>query len=331
MMYAKSIQKIESMYAKSIHKEDIRMINKIFAVDAGKFATKAMAGDERLMFRSNYTRIDESNSIPLEGCSFKVEIDNKTYILGDMGEESDYSLEKQSVLHKMATYTAIAKLGGRDDVKVAVGCPVSIFKSDENRKLYAEYMKEQPQMFKVDDVSIKIKIDKIVVLPEGSGPIYTDERFKNKRVAVIDLGGRNMNFTIYNNRLPQVSSMFTENYGSMDIETLIKQQFDTKYRCSLEDKDVRAILEQGGIKYKGQLEGQKHVKEILEGYVDKVLARVQKANFNLDTMDVVFTGGTSLLVEEEIKQRLSHAEVIKDAQWSNAEGFNKIVRRKFDV
>lgn len=328
----KAYTKNTVMYAKSIQREDIRMINKIFAVDAGKFATKAMAEDgQELIFRSSYTKLDETNNVPLEGNSYKVEMDNKVYILGDMGEESDYSLEKQSILHKLATYTAIAKLGGRDEVKVAVGCPVSIFKSDENRRAYAEYMKEEPKQFKLNDVTIKLSIDKIVVLPEGAGPIYTDDKYKNKRVAVIDLGGRNMNFAIYNNRLPQASSMFTENYGSMDIETLIKQQFDTKYKCSLEDKDVRAILEQRGIKYRGQLEGQQQVKEILEGYVDKVISRLQKANINLDTMDVVFTGGTSLLVKDEIKERITHADIVEDAQWSNVRGFNKLVRSKFNA
>lgn len=175
-----------------------------------------------------------------------------------------------------------------------------------------------------------MNIEKITVLPEGAGIIYANDRFKDTRVEVIDLGGRNMNFTIYNNRLPEISSMFTENYGSMEIEILIKQQFDTLYKCSLEDKDVRAILEQRGIKYKGVLEGEKQVKEILEEYVDKILARIRKANFNLDTMEVVFSGGTSLLVKDEIKERITHAQIIDNAQWSNVEEFYKLARSKFD-
>jgi plasmid segregation protein ParM len=306
------------------------MYNRIFAVDAGKYATKAMGEDRKLLFRSKYTKVTGNKDIPLEHGNYRVTFDDATYILGDMGQESDYELEKQSLLHKMAIYTAIAKLGGREDVRLAIGCPVSIFMSDTNRKEYAEFIKEAPTRFKVDDVSIKVDINKIVVLPEGAGVIYSQSgRYENERVAVIDLGGRNMNFTIYNDLKPQVSSMLSTNNGSMEIETMVKKAFETKYRIALENEDVSRIIQQGGLKHNGQLEGEVLLKGIFEEFVENSLSMIKKFNFNLGTMEVVFTGGTSLLVAEQLLKHVPHGVISENAQWNNVEGFYKIARGKF--
>jgi plasmid segregation protein ParM len=266
----------------------------------------------------------------LEGGSYRVAFDNETYILGEMGDACDYTLEKQSLIHKMAIYTAVARMGGRDNVKLVIGCPVSVFMSDEHRRAYAAYIKDEPLGFKVDDMRIKLNFEKVLVLPEGAGVIYQDpERFKGKSVAVVDLGGRNMNFTVYNDLKPQLNSMLSTNNGSMEIEMMVKKAFGTRYKLALENEDVENILRQGGILYRGELEGREMLKEILEEYVDKTLRDISQANFNLETMEVVFTGGTSLLCSAQILERLPHAFVGQTSQWDNVQGFYRLAKSKY--
>jgi plasmid segregation protein ParM len=231
----------------------------------------------------------------------------------------------------MAIYTAVAKLGGREDVRLAIGCPVNIFKSREHREAYAAYIKDKPLEFKIDDMRIKLNFEKVLLLPEGLGGVYRYHRkiFRGRSVAVVDLGCRNMNFTIYNDLKPQVSSMLSTNNGSMEIETMVKKAFETKYRIALENEDVSRIIQQGGLKHNGQLEGEVLLKGIFEEFVENSLSMIKKFNFNLGTMEVVFTGGTSLLVAEQLLKHVPHGVISENAQWNNVEGFYKIARGKF--
>ncbi len=72
----------------------------IISVDAGKFATKAVSDNGgRTHFRTKSTLITKTLDIEAAGNSNKVTFGEKTFIVGDQGEEIDYSLEKNTLLH----------------------------------------------------------------------------------------------------------------------------------------------------------------------------------------------------------------------------------------
>ncbi|MEG0086986.1 MAG: recombinase, partial [Niameybacter sp.] len=67
----------------------------ILAVDAGKFATKAVSADgKQTIFRTKSTPLSNDFDIDAVGNSNKVVYEDQTFIIGDQGEEIDYSLEK---------------------------------------------------------------------------------------------------------------------------------------------------------------------------------------------------------------------------------------------
>lgn len=200
----------------------------IISVDAGKFATKAVSEQgRRVSFRTKNTLITSSLDIEAAGNSNKVTFGDKTFIIGDQGEDIDYGLEKNTLLHKMAIYLAAHRLGCTANTQAVVGCPTNIYVSKENRKEFQENIKEAPGQLLIDGIQRNIYFDRVLIMPESSGVVYTNEAlFKRRRVAVIDLGGRNMNFGIYDNLMPQPSSMMTTNKGSMDIEARVKRKLE---------------------------------------------------------------------------------------------------------
>lgn len=305
----------------------------IISVDAGKFATKAVSDKGgRTSFRTKSTQITKTLDIEAAGNSNKVTFGDKTFIIGDQGEEIDYSLEKNTLLHKMAIYLAAHRLEVSGEVNAVIGCPTNIYVSKLNRKEFQENIKAAPGAIMIDGKEVQINFNRVLIMPESSGVVYIhEELFKEKRVAVIDLGGRNMNFGIYDNLMPQPSSMMTTNQGSMDIQAKVKRAMEAEYKKALSTKDVEEILKQGGLKYQGSIEpkSQLILEEIYNDYVSDVVNGIKK-EFPLDMLDVVVTGGTSLLVDSIIPKYIPHVQVVDDTQWTNAKGFLKVAKAKFN-
>ena len=305
---------------------------KILSVDAGKYATKAVSEEgKRTIFRTKSTTLNNNFDIEAVGNSNKVIYEDKVLIIGDQGEDIDYSLEKNTLLHKIAIYTAANRLGLKGNLAAVIGCPTNIYLSKENRKDFQENIKDTPKKLVIDGKLQNIVFERVLIMPESSGVVYTNPAlFKGKRVGVIDLGGRNMNFGIYDNLVPQPSSMMTTNQGSMDIEARVKRKFEALYKRALSTRDIEVILEQGGIKYQGKIqpESQKVLKEIYSKYMYDVVSGIKK-EAPIDMMDTVTTGGTSELVKDVIKEYIPHVQFVANTQFTNADGFLEVAKRKF--
>lgn len=85
-------------------------------------------------------------------------------------------------------------------------------------------------------------------------------------------------------------------------------------------------MEQGGLKIKGRIDNESItlVDSLISEYLQMVLQEIRRNGHNLDTLDVVFVGGTSKLVEGKIRQYVPHAFIPENPEWSNCEGFYKI-------
>ena len=313
--------------------------SKLISIDPGKYATKAIGFNknsimEKIYFRTKIFKLNNNTDIDAQGKSYKVKLEENEFIIGDQGEEIDYTIDKTNINHKLAIYTATTQLlENYKVVKLVIGCPTSIYKNKELRNEYKEYILNNGSVkIDVNNKTYAFLIKNILVLPEGSGIVYTKpELFKNKRVAVIDLGGLNMNFTVYDNLIPQPSSMFTLNHGYAEIETKLTNELNSIYGITLTSNDIQNIIKQGGVKIKGIVDSKSsHIIDgIIDQYMLKLIQEIRKNNFNLDMMDIVFVGGTSLLVHDKIKQYLPHAVIIENAQWANVEGFYKVGAVKY--
>lgn len=311
----------------------------VITVDPGKYATKSVTGmdgnGKRVCFRTKTFKLREGVDLDIQGNSFKVRFDGETYVVGDQGEEVSYSVNKATTNHKLATYTAITQLlGDNDSVKLVLGCPTSIYKNKDMKEDYKNYILNDGLVnITVNGRDYSFKIENILILPEGYGIVFLEpELFKNNRVAVIDLGGLNFNFAVYDNLIPEISSMFTSNLGSNELETTLINELNIKYGMSFTTSDIQHIIKQGGVKVRGEIdkESSRIINTTLEQYMVRLLQEAKKHNFNLELMDTVFVGGTSLFLEKKIKEHLPHAIIPKNPQWANVIGFHKFGRLKYE-
>lgn len=302
----------------------------LISIDPGKYATKAMSKSQRLTFR---TKLSLDPNIDITGNSYKVQFQNQAYIVGEMAEEQSYDVSKASIVHKLATYTAISQLAYDHRIQLVLGCPLSIYKNPDQKSRYKDYIWDNHNVaITVNAAPYDFTIDNILILPESCGIVYLyPSLFKNKRVAVIDLGGLNMNFCIYDNYIHQVSSMFTLNLGGYDLEAKLLNELSSSYNMVLNQQDARYIMQQGGLKLNGKIDNGSItlVNEIVEAYLSKVLQAVKMHNFNLSTLDVCFVGGTSKLIENKIVEQVPHAYIPENSEWCNSEGFYKIGMMKY--
>lgn len=306
---------------------------KVISVDAGKYATKALTGPadgagKRIDFRTKTFKLRKGIDLDAQGKSYKVKFEGNTYVIGEQGEEVDYSVDKATINHKLATYTAITQLlDEANNVQLVLGCPTSIYKNEDLRANYKNYILNGGLVdINVNNKDYSFNIENTLVLPEGFGIVFLEkELFKGNRVAVGDLGGLNFNFAVYNNLIPEISSMFTSNLGSNELETILINEFNIRYGASFTSSDIQQIIRQGGVKVKGKIdiESTKIIDAVLEQYMIKLIQEAKKNNNNLELMDVVFVGGTSLFMEDKIREYLPHAIIPKNPQWSNVVGFHK--------
>lgn len=302
----------------------------LISVDPGKYATKAKSSTKQIYFP---TRIS-SQTVPPEGNTYNVQFNNESYMIGEMAEQQDFDISKASIVHKLATYTAIALLQGSENrIQLVMGCPLNIYKNKDLKEEYKNFMlNEKLNRIFVNDIVYSFYIENILILPEGAGIVYLyPSLFKGKRVAVVDLGGLNLNFSIYDNYVPQPSSMLSLNLGSYSLETILINELNSKYGIVLNSQDAQYIIKDGGLKLNGMIDSNSTgiVKNIIQDYLSKVLKEIQRNNFNLGTLDVCFVGGTSQLVGKEILRMVPHAFIPEEADWANCNGFFKIGELKY--
>jgi plasmid segregation protein ParM len=308
-------------------------IKRLVAIDPGKYMTKGLSESKRVSFRSKL--ISNDMGLEQQGNSYAIEFDRQFYLIGDMAEEISYDVSKTNIVHKLCAYTAMSQLTNSGDmVQLVLGCPVTVYKNKELRDQYKEYILNQ----KYVSLHINSKrhyniFDNILILPEGSGAVYLHPGlFKDKRTAVIDLGGLNMNFTVYDSLTPEISSMFTLNHGGNELETQLINQLNSKYGTDINLQNARYILKDNGLRVKGIIDPSSIaiVDGVVKGYLNRILQEIKRNSINIDVLDVVFVGGTSTALKDRIESIVPHAVVVDDAQWSNVEGFLRIGGIKFE-
>jgi len=304
----------------------------LVSVDPGKYATKAITQSKRIYFP---TRLSPNPTMDPTGNTYHIQHQGNSYLLGEQAEQSSFDISKAEMVHKLATYTAITQLQEFDHhIQLVLGCPLNIYKNKELREAYKSYILDNRFIhLLINGISYAFYIENILVLPESAGIVYLSPTlFKNKRTAIVDLGGLNMNFCVYDNYIPQVSSMFTLNLGGYELQTNILNAINTKYGIVLNSQDIWYIVQQGGLKLKGKIDNDSItlVNSLIEEYLHRVLQEVRKNGYNFDTMEVVFVGGTSKLIENKVRQCVPHAFIPEEAEWSNCHGFFKIGELKYN-
>lgn len=276
-------------------------MSKITVVDLGNINIKYV-GDNQGMFSSKITNDYQSYE---EGFQ-RVEYNGiKTYIgVGELSRE----FNKADRDYMAQLLYAIGKANNEDTKETNLTLLLPIIQMKNKRKL-VENLKGKTFNFKFNGIDRSIKVNDLLVLPEGYASYYSlDIEDRKSDVCILDLGSRTINICILENG--KIVKTNTVKLGSFDFYSKIKSLENAKGE-DFSEEDIQRLIGNGLIK----VESKQYVT-----FLGDILNAV-KPYANLKTYNTIFTGGTSLMLKEYIsKLPLTKFKIHSDALTSNVSG-----------
>lgn len=319
----------------------------VMTLDIGKHATKAIGRNmegtaediKRVMFDTNIYDL-KNGYVELAGNSYKIEFNGKEYIIGELGEERSTKSSKTELIHKLAAYAAITRYlkpntNIKNKIHLVLACPLSVLKSQEAKEEYKQFIKGDGVItIVVNGENFAFEIEDIMIKAEGSGILYIEpERFKGKKVAVLDFGGLNFGFSAFTNGVCKNSDRFNEEIGTTELVLMVKDGLTTLNKGNIVKYDIaEKALEAGHMKDLGGIKegSQEKIREAKEKFLKKALAIIENYKFDLTQFDdLVFVGGTTQKIKEQILKEFPNCYIPANSQWTTADGLYTIACGKY--
>ena len=305
----------------------------IITVDAGKYQTKGLFNNNGIKFRTKLEEIDDNVNIQNNN-SFYIQWENKHYLIGDGAKYVDYDVSKHKLQHKLAIYTATAKLlKNKNDVNLVVLSPLTTYTNPQAREEFRQYILNNNVVeFEIDGVEAKITINDVTVFAEAIGVSVSNiDKFKDKTVGVLDIGGLNVNGIIIKNMKPIRDTEFTINAGSLIIMEKVRKELNREIRnANIQEYQMDTIMKQG--LYNGEAEISKEIiQTILSSHFKDILQTTKANNWDMKGLDIVITGGGSLdLGLNNIKKYIPQAQMSQNPLWDSCLGGNKVGAKLYE-
>lgn len=318
----------------------------VLSADIGKFETALVGRDLSLnedslkieTIRTKMYDLDEG-FIEVEGKSHLIEFEGKKYIVGDQGQEKSDDTSKVQLLHQLTCYTMITKFlepnTEDNELYMTLACPISMIQVPLVKEEYKEFIKGNgPITVIVDGNKYTFEIKDITIKTEGSGIIYLEpKRFENQTVAIIDLGGLNMGFSLYKNKSCKKEDRFIEQCGTDRLIEIVREQLSAFKKGNIvsEDEATKA-LKDSGLKHAGKIDtkSSEFIDKAKTAYYNEVMKHIKSHKFNIDTIDsAIFVGGTTNHIKNVIEDNLNHSYIPDEPQFSTVKGLYKVAFKKY--
>lgn len=274
-------------------------MNKILAVDLGNWNTKT---PKDVIFESRYSTVKDENNIGENIIKF----DGKEFFMEKGTFDKEYNKANKDYMPNLLYAIASSYPDLKNfEIDLALGLPLAQLK--EKDKLKRE-LENKTFEFKFNDKDITVKIGKIGIAPEGFSSIYTLSKEERKKdLLLIDIGGRTINvLEFYENKAQKKETL---GYGIVKLYQALK---DAHGEDDYTLEEMRRIVN-GGFLKKDVVDS--HKKQFVQD-----LSNDLKVNFKAKVFNVVFTGGGSSVLEEELKDAFPKSYVLEDNLFSNVKG-----------
>jgi len=329
---------------------------KYIAVDSGKYATKVSVYDpkekevKKFKFRTKYSNgnmLDDN----IEAGTFLVGFEGKAYKVGNAGKtEAELNTSKKSEIHKLCTMAAIARCitEENEEVHVAIGIPVNEFQIFETREEYKKFILPEGKI----EVSLKLKgdgptttktfiIKSKYVFPESAGALYMNvESSYKSTAAIIDIGNLNINCTCWDDFKLDENYTITDELGGNIMISSLAQILSAEFSRCDENLVARTLMQPLEERYLKPIKPSKEIEEKSKKIIDEhLLSHVREIRrkcdakrWPLDFMNLIFVGGTSKIIANEIRAVFGDEVIIPDdAEYVNVMGFLKRLCAKFYI
>lgn len=270
-------------------------------IDLGNINVKFI-GDNKGKFSSKITNDYQSYEEGFQRIEYN---GTKTYIgIGELSRE----FNKADRDYMAQLLYGIGKANTADTTETNLTLLLPIIQMKNKAKLVAA-LKEKTFNFKFNGEDRSIKINDLLVLPEGYASYYSlDIEDRKGDVCILDIGSRTINICVLENG--KIAKTNTIKLGSFDFYSKIKAIENAKGEDFTEE-DVQRLIDNGLIKIES--------KQYIEFLGD--ILNLVKPYVNLKTYNTIFTGGTSLMLKDYItKLPLSKFKIHQNAETSNVDG-----------
>lgn len=318
----------------------------ILSADIGKYetalvgreVTKKNVSIETVTFRTKIYDL-ENGYIDLEGNSHIVTFEDKQYIIGEQGQNKSDDTSKTNLLHKLACYTAITQFlepeTKDNEIYLVLACPLSVLAIQDAKEEYKQYIKGNGAIeIIVDNNKYSFEIKDVTIKAEGSGILYLEPNlFINQLTAIIDIGGLNMGFSLYNNKVCKKADRFIEECGTDKLLDIVREQLSIYRKGNLVSKETaEKALNECGLKKAGKIDAESilYIDKAKELFFNEVMNNIKAHKYNIDEFDrIVFVGGTVQHIKAEIANNIDHAYIPANSQLTTVEGLYKVAFKKY--
>jgi hypothetical protein len=329
---------------------------RIIAVDSGKFKTKAVLFENgKVIDRFEVsTKINPTTEkVSTSRSSYVVTLNGQATMIGGLAGEYNYDTSKAQEVHRRATYLAVSKLAQdpKTPIVLGIGCPLTVWFNTQQREQYMRFMLNFPEgdlrdpnegdfmiSFEVDGEAFEFNIEHLIVYPETSGfLIKNEEKYSGRSIAVVDIGGLNVNGVVYQPTgedgilEPNEDTFFTLNKGGNVFMTELAKVLNTRFGTNIQVYEMNEHFKRGYIKVDKE-ESAKVIQEFTDAYLDEIRQKMKAHSWSVETLDFAWVGGGSLLFKEHILEIpvFADSEISENAVWDNAEGFAQATEDAFE-
>lgn len=173
----------------------------------------------------------------------------------------------------------------------------------------------------------------MLCLPEGTGPVYTDiDKYRNGKTTIVDIGGLNVNYCVFNDLVPQYEQMIVNNLGGNILRSKIAEKLSAEYGIYVSDSDIDEVIKDGYLYINGevQFKSKTLIQDLMKNHIQDIINYGKSRGLTLFNANgaVVFSGGGSLLLKHIIKELYPSAIIVDDAQFANVLSFLTILEVK---
>lgn len=257
-------------------------MSKITVVDLGNMNIKYI-GDNEGMFSSKVSTDYQSFRDGFQ----RIELDGRlTYIgIGELSRE--FNKAERDYLPQLLYGISMANSEEKIEINLTLLLPIVQM---ENKPKLIETLKGKEFKFKFNDKYREVKINECLVLPECYVSYFSlADEDKQGDVCILDLGSRTVNICALENG--KIQKLNTVKLGSFDLYSKIKAQENSKGEDYIEE-DIPRLIKNGTIKIFNKQYGE---------FLNEILNSI-KSYVNIKTYRTIFTGGTSIMLEEYINK-----------------------------
>lgn len=303
-------------------------MKKILGLDNGYNFTKTSTGV--CIHSTIKPGTDDINNV------IQINVTGKDYIVGETNgtyiADADKlkSATSKEVL-KVTTLTAIGLSYPTEtfiDVNLVVGVPVGFYSNQKEEMKYV--MEKMNEKIYINQVGVEqtIRINEVLVYPQSAGLVFKRaNELKNESSLIIDIGGGTWDISQFNGLKLEEKATYQE--GMLILYEKIAQFLNSNYYTNYEPSEIYHLLKRGFFTATGEKKSMDLVKDVIISHVNGIMTKLTRS-FDVTSVDNIFLiGGGAKELHFYIKDHLPNAELVENAQFTNAECFELMGKMKF--